>query len=344
MVMSEILSVLKQSLLITTFVFVMMLIVDYFNVVTSGRLSSIMKGSHWRQYVISSFFGATPGCLGAFMDVSFYVHGLLTFGAIVAGMIATSGDEAFVMLALFPGKALFLFVLLMVLGIIFGFLADKISLFLKIVPCQECRLQQVHTIDLHKSFDKKELSRSLFSISFQRASLLLGTVSILVVLTTGIVGPPSWNWEKITLVALIAVAIIVVGSTPDHYIKEHIWAHITKKHLWRVFLWSFFALLIVNIGLEKWNLEEFVKTHMAWVLLVSALVGIIPESGPHMIFVVMFAHGHVPFSVLLTSSFVQDGHGMLPLLSYTVKDSILIKLFNLVFGLLIGGILFGLGF
>jgi len=341
--MSEILSVLKESLMITTFVFVMMLIVDYFNVITAGRLSSVMKGSPWRQYVASSFFGATPGCLGAFMDVSFYVHGLLTFGAIVGGMIATSGDEAFVMLALFPMKALFIFALLMVMGIAFGFLADKIALLLKIVPCQECRLQQVHTIDVHKPLDKNELSRSLFNISFQRAVLLLGTVTFLVLLTTGIVGPLSWNWEKITLVALIAIAIIIIGSTPDHYIKEHIWAHIAKKHLWRVFLWSFFAILVVNIGLEKWNLEVFVKTHMAWVLLVSALVGVIPESGPHMIFVIMFAHGHIPFSVLLTSSFVQDGHGMLPLLSYTVKDSILIKLFNFVFGLLVGGLLFAFG-
>ena len=341
--MPEVLSVLKQALMITTFVFVMMLIVDYFNVVTAGRLSSVLKGSRWRQYAVSSFFGATPGCLGAFMDVSFYVHGLLTFGAIVGGMIATSGDEAFVMLALFPGKALFLFTLLMVMGIIFGYLADKIALVLKIVPCQECQLQQVHTIDLYKPLDKNELSRSLFSISFQRAVLLLGIVSFLVFLTAGILGPPSWNWEKITLVALIAVAIVIIGSAPDHYIKEHIWLHITKKHLWRVFLWSFFAILVVNIGLEKWNLETFVKTHMAWVLLISALAGIIPESGPHMIFVIMFAHGHIPFSVLLTSSFVQDGHGMLPLLSYTVKDSILIKLFNLVFGLLVGGIFFVLG-
>ncbi len=341
--MPEILSVLKQSSMITTFVFVMMLIVDYFNVITAGRLSSVMKGSHWRQYVACSFLGATPGCLGAFMNVSFYVHGLLTFGAIVGGMIATSGDEAFVMLALFPRKALLLFTLLMVMGIVFGFLADKISLLLKIVPCQECRLQQVHTIDVYKPLDKNELSRSLFNISFQRAVLLLGTVTFLVLLTTGIVGPLSWNWEKITLVALIAIAIIIIGSAPDHYIKEHIWLHITKKHLWRVFLWSFFAILVVNIGLEKWNLEEFVKTHMAWVLLVSALVGVIPESGPHMIFVIMFAHGYIPFSVLFTSSFVQDGHGMLPLLSYTVKDSILIKLFNLVFGLLVGGIFFVVG-
>jgi len=45
----------------------------------------------------------------------------------------------------------------------------------------------------------------------------------------------------------------------------------------------------------------------------------------------------------LSVSFVQDGHGMLPLLSYSFKDSVLIKVFNLAFGLTVGGALFVLG-
>jgi hypothetical protein len=57
----------------------------------------------------------------------------------------------------------------------------------------------------------------------------------------------------------------------------------------------------------------------------------------------MYAQGLIPFSVLFTTSFVQDGHGMLPLLSYSIKDSVLIKLFNLVFGLGVGGVLYALG-
>jgi hypothetical protein len=70
---------------------------------------------------------------------------------------------------------------------------------------------------------------------------------------------------------------------------------------------------------------------------------IIPESGPHLIFVMMYAQGLIPFSLLFTTSFVQDGHGMLPFLSYSLKDSVLIKLFNLIFGLAVGCILFALG-
>ena len=55
-----------------------------------------------------------------------------------------------------------------------------------------------------------------------------------------------------------------------------------------------------------------------------------------MVFVMMFANGLVPFSILLTSSIVQDGHGMLPLFSYSVKDAIMIKIFNFIFAITIG--------
>ena len=82
---------------------------------------------------------------------------------------------------------------------------------------------------------------------------------------------------------------------------------------------------------------------MMWVLLIGALIGIIPESGPHLIFVMMYAQGLVTFSVLFTASFVQDGHGMLPMLSYSIKDAILIKVFNHVFGIATGISLFALG-
>ena len=34
---------------------------------------------------LASFLGSTPGCLGAFMNVSLYIHGTISFGAIVGG-------------------------------------------------------------------------------------------------------------------------------------------------------------------------------------------------------------------------------------------------------------------
>jgi len=335
---------LKQALIITSFVFVMMMLVDYFNVLTKGRMSESMKGGLFRQYITASFLGSTPGCLGAFMNVSFYVHGLISFGAIAGGMIATSGDEAFVMLAMFPKKALILFGILFILGIISAYIIDKIAPLLRIRPCQECKSSVVHHKDAGNIFNREEIVKHMKNLSLARFLLIILVFSVLYGFISGAVGPKIWDWKRITFVSLFSLASFIIITVPDHYLQEHIWQHIAKKHLWKVFLWSFGALLVIDIGLKFWNLEAFVKAHMLWVLLIASVIGIIPESGPHLMFVVMFAKGIIPFSVLLASSIIQDGHGMLPLLSYTLKDSLLIKVFNFIIGIGIGFLLFSFGF
>ena len=348
----ELISIFKHALMISFFVFVMMLFVDFIDITSNGRIEGIIKGGQWRQYTLASFLGSAPGCLGAFMNVSLYVHGMISFGAIAGGMIATSGDEAFVMLAQFPGTALALFALLFVFGIFFAWISDKIIPYLGFIPCEscidahceECLTDTNNQESMSDIFRPANLIENFQTLHFTRFLLLVLIVSFLVLLTTGTIGPSTWNWKRITFISLSLCTLCIIMVCSEHYLESHIWDHIIKKHLFRVFMWSFGALLFVHWGLAFWNLDAFIHEHMLWVLVIGALMGIIPESGLHLIFVMMYTQGLIPFSVLFTSSFVQDGHGMLPLLSYSLKDSVLIKIFNLVFGIVIGGIFFALGF
>ena len=125
---------------------------------------------------------------------------------------------------------------------------------------------------------------------------------------------------------VLCVFVLYVGLVvSEHYLQDHIWGHIIKKHIFRVFFWTLGALLFLHFGLKSWDIDSFIHSHMVWVLLTAAFMGIIPESGPHLIFVMMYAESLIPFSILFTAPIVQDGHGMLPLLSYSIKDSVLIK-------------------
>jgi len=329
--------------MITLFVFVMMLLLDFVNVLSRGKTTLLVRGGAWRQYLLSSFLGTTPGCLGAFLNVSFYVHGLIGFGALVGGMIATSGDEAFIMLALFPRDALMLFGCLFILGILAGWLSDKIVGLLKLKTCRECIHQQIHKVEEVKLFDGKSLIQDILHVSLPRLLLLAVFLFVLVGMIFGLFGPATWGWKKITLVSLTTVALGIIAACTDHYLREHIWDHIVKKHLWSVFLWSFFAMLLVEMGFQHLDLEDFVRNHLEWVGLLAVLLGLIPESGPHMVVVMLYSKGLIPFSVLLASSIVQDGHGMLPLISYTVRDSLLVKLLNLLFGVAAGLALYWAG-
>ena len=331
--------------------FVMMLLVDFVDTASQARMAGLIRCGRWRQYTLASFLGATPGCLGAFMNVSLYIHGMIGFGALVGGMIATSGDEAFVMLTQFPVAALMLFVLLFSGGIVFAWVSDKAVAVLGIAPsapciedrCDHCRSRAENGAPVAEVLRPVHLIENFRALSFTRFLLLALILSFLFLVSVGLIGPSAWDWKRITFLVLSLCSLYIAAVASEHYLHYHIWDHIIKRHLFRVFLWSFGALFFVHWGLAFWNLEAFVRTHMVWVLLIGALLGIVPESGPHMILVMMYAQGLVPFSVLFTASFVQDGHGMLPLLSYSVRDSVLVKLLNLIFGLAVGGALFAVG-
>ena len=114
--MQHAVELIHHSLMITGFVTVMMMAVEYFNVLSAGALERGLRASRLKQYLLAAALGALPGCLGSMIVVTFYTHRIVSFGALMACMIATTGDESFVMLALFPGKALLLFAGLLLLG------------------------------------------------------------------------------------------------------------------------------------------------------------------------------------------------------------------------------------
>jgi len=264
---------------IIAIVTILMILIDWIEINFRDKIRKYLTAKPSNQIVGSSLLGAIPGCIDAFFIVSLYSHGLVGFGALIAVMLSTAGDEAFIMLAMIPETALLIFLICFVLGILGGFLAEKIVKKIKLKRAKPC------PIEIH---------------------------------------PGEENGSR-------------------HFLIEHVYKHVIKKHVPKLFLWIFFTLLIIEILMQNFDLSAMLPENMLLVLILSALIGIIPESGPHLIFLIMFAEGLIPFSVLLTSSLVQDGHGLLPLLSYSLRDTALVKLFNVAFGLSVGIILFLVG-
>ena len=285
------LKVFLRSVNITIFVFMMMILIDWLQVQTQGRLEHILGKNRWRQYVITSFLGATPGCLGAFLVVSLYIRRLVSFGALCGTMIATSGDEAFVMLAMASdptvsfgiGQIAVLWGALFLLGILFGAIGDTIVSRLGIQVCKKCEIAS------HPPYD------------------------------TG-------RWIHL-----------------PHFLTKHIWEHIIKKHIWKIFLWLFGSILVIEVLGSSFNLQQLTTDNLVLVMLLAGVVGIAPISGPNLLFLTLFAKGTLPFSVLLVNSIVQDGHGLLPLLGFSLDDSFKLKFYNLVVGYLVGFLLLSLG-
>ena len=331
--------VLAQALRVTAFVAVMMIAVEYLNVLTRGTWARALSASPSRQYLLAVLLGATPGCLGAFAVVALYSHRMVSFGALVAAMVATSGDEAFVMLALFPRTAVLLMAGLALVGWAAGIATDRL------LPAPRA---SEHGFELHEEDDCQcfpggRLLDQLREPSVARGSLTFAIVVFLAALAIGSAVAPSSVWLRCLLLGLGAFALFVVLTVPDHFLEEHLWRHIVLQHVPRIFVWTAGALFLTEVAM-KVSPGATPSTTTHWIVLAGAsLLGLIPESGPHLLFVTLFEQGLVPLSTLVASSIVQDGHGTLPLLAYSRSDFIKVKAINLVVGLVIGAAVMALG-
>ena len=350
------LDVLRNSVLITGLVMIMMLMIEYVNIHSHGKWFTKLRQNRYGLVILGAGLGIIPGCMGGFAAVSMYSHKLLSCGALVAMMIASSGDEAFVMLAMIPKEALLLMVVLFVVAILAGLLVDRFS---KPHPhhhegCEEG--YQIHEEDEKEESDDKPTLRNMRHASAERIALLLGVILFIVALAFGMFEHEHEEaihtqlnifneyWMNLIFAVISLFVVWFIATADEHVIKEHLWEHIIRKHFLSIFLWTFGALLVIQIGLHYFNLEQLISSNIPWMILLAVLVGIIPESGPHLLFVTLFATGTVPFSVLLASSISQDGHASLPLLAESKRSFVKAKIVNALVAAVIGYLCYFIGF
>lgn len=411
--LSQLPEIIKSSLTITCLVMLMLLLIEFVNVSSSGKLLERMRHRPIIQIIIATLLGLIPGCLGGFTIVSLYTHQLLGFGALVAGMISTFGDEAFVIFACSPKATLLLIAALIVVAVIAGIATHYVF------RSRNLHTQAAHTLQIHEEHEEHEHQKAQLSfsnikkISFSRATLLFGLIIYLAAIFTGTFSHehgamPDLNqmhkseqhtevhcdhnhecelshhhmsectheahahetlipyyhsdreihaeghhhhgifsWENIIFIIIAIFTLIIVAFSPEHFLQEHLWEHVIKKHFISILLWTFGVLFFLHLLYYFVDVNTFVANNK-WtglvLLLLAVVIGIIPESGPHLMFVVMYFSGAVPFSILLASSVVQDGHGALPLLAYSRKNFLLMKAINMLFGLIVGLMGYFIGF
>jgi hypothetical protein len=92
-----------------------------------GFVERITRSKKW-QPVMGALLGVTPGCGGTILLMPLYVRGSISFGAVVAALIATTGDSSFLMIATIPRQYLVISAIAAVAGITTGYLVDRTTL------------------------------------------------------------------------------------------------------------------------------------------------------------------------------------------------------------------------
>lgn len=385
-----IIDTLRNSVLITGLVIVMMMMIESLNIESKGAFFAGLRKSRIGGVLVGAFMGAIPGCMGGFATVSLYSHNLLSFGALIAMMIASSGDEAFVMMATIPGEAMQIFVILFCIAVVIGVVVDLV---VKPRESMICDHQfAVHEEDSHPGETHEHEHRHY---GWKRIVMIIGVAAFIAALGGGMLEhdhdahaghsheghnhgteccehhhehgnhqccehhhhgdhccdcqddshehgyigsinllSESWMNMLFACLSLIMLGVLIFG--PDHFVEEHLWEHIIVKHLPVIFGWTFGVLLATALLLNYFDISQWISDNTILMILLATAVGIIPESGPHMIFVTLYASGIVPLPVLLASCISQDGHASLPLLAESKSAFIKAKLINCAVALGIG--------
>lgn len=350
--------------MITTFVLVMMMVIEYLNVKTRGDWAHKLKKSPFLQIVLAAILGIIPGCLGTYTVVSLYSHEVIRFSALVTAMIATSGDEAFVLFSLMPQYALLINGVLLVIAIVTGYLLMKFGKRFEFF-CVSPGHMVVHQeeLDAHPQ-TPSSIYQNLKNITFIRALLIGGVSLFLLGMFTGVFhhehldiatlngAQPHLheqeehgiNWVLITYIVVITMAMYIFLTSSDHFLEDHLWGHVIKKHFFKILGWTFGAMVLVAFLSGFYEMNTWISENLWMILVLAVLIGIVPESGPHLVFVIMFFQGLIPFSILLASSIVQDGHGALPLLAESRKSFFTMKAINVAVGFIAGALGLWIGF
>jgi hypothetical protein len=275
--------ILKESLLITAIVTALMLLIEYLSYRTEGKLVPLLRRSGVGGVLAAAILGVIPGCVGGYITVSMYSRKVFSFSALLAMMIASTGDEAFVMLAMYPVTALWIFAGLFVLAVIVGLIGEKLE---------------------RRRFPEENSVR------------------------------PSANDTPAAPAANSGTPLTHNGGKDFRHRMLH-----TLGEALKIFAWAFGVLLVVQLASNYVDLETWISGNTALMIPLAILIGLIPQSGPHMVFVTMYAQGLVPLPVLLASCISQEGHAGLPLLAEDKRSFVRAKGIKCVMALAAGYIM-----
>tara|TARA_B100000575_G_scaffold177943_1_gene142717 strand:+ start:355 stop:1590 length:1236 start_codon:yes stop_codon:yes gene_type:complete len=128
-----VISMRDAFLAVTVFVAVMVLLFSWLQYVTAGKFVDWIRKNQSIQPLIGALMGLTPGCGGAIIVMPMYTRGYVSYGTVIATLIATLGDAAFVLIGAVFRDISFLAPVIVVhltsftVAVIWGFTVDRLA-------------------------------------------------------------------------------------------------------------------------------------------------------------------------------------------------------------------------
>ena len=354
------------------FVALMLGVFGYIQYRTGDRVTRFLA-ERWRS---APFFGAllgvTPGCGGAILVMPLFLRGTVSFGTVIAALVATMGDASFVLLAADPGTGLVLHGILLGTGIVTGYLTDALRIEPRLRPSPAADppgrggIRPIGSVGAAEAFPPRPAAvagaASAAAVRLDATAQLFWwltaagfVVAVPVVfgltdggelarylsgvdpyLVTGVAG-------TLVAVAVFARSGFSLGDDTVESIegKCHGLADMLRhgaRETAFVTVWVTVAYLATTwiIALGGFDLAAAVAISGVAGVLLGAAIGLVPGCAVQVLLTGLYATGMVPFATLVANALSQDGDALFPLVMMDRRSALIATGLTTVPGVLVG--------
>jgi hypothetical protein len=343
---------------------------------TRGRLLSFLDEHPRLGPLAGALLGAMPGCGGAIVLMPVYLRGGISFGTIVAALVATMGDSSFVLIAADPVLAVAVHALLLVVGLVAGYVVDALGLAPRPQVARPPRLVPARPSTVGAAAAVPPLLGRSPVLRFPLLPLVAfwclvaGGLAVGVPVVLGLSDGPEMarhlrGVDPVLLVGGMGIALTLAvfasgragtgepgrGTALAGSLREVL----TDSARETAFVTAWVAAAFVAIagistltGTGLLTGAEGAGAALAGragllAVLAGAAVGLIPGCGPQIVLTGLYVQGALPLSVLAANALSQDGDALFPLLAGNRRAALLGTAVSTVPGVLVGGILWAVG-
>jgi hypothetical protein len=351
------------------------LLFGYINYKTNGNFTYIISKNKKLQPLIGGLIGSIPGCGGTLAIMPLYIQKKLSFGAIVASLISSMGDAAFILIASNFKLYIFVTVTGLITGVITGYIVDLFNLEIKLnlkSPKSKTLVRGSLASNSYNKYDELDrvahhhgnINKFAYIITHGVGYKLYIFILLIgfVFMTIAHSGINSSIVEKIhsieELIAILGIVSSVVymmcfkkvfknsnseeEENKKSSLKEvliHSVGEISFVITWIFIAYIIYDLSVILIGGEKY-ISNFVLYTGIGSVLIGALLGLIPGCGVQIVLLSFYLKGNVPLGAVIANSISQDGDALFPLIAMDKKSALWATILTTIPALVVGVIVY----
>lgn len=322
---------------------------------TGGRIEAALVRHRRLGPIAGALLGVIPGCGGAILLVPLYRRGTISFGTIVAALVATMGDSSFVLIAAAPRTAVVVHIVLLLAGVATGVLVDllrfspprtalPIGAVSDRVPSTVGAAAAVPNISGRGVFVRRP---SPTLVAFWS---LIGAGSIVSLPLLAQVTDPTGLARMVGVdvhlllgatgsAAMVALALASRGRAHVCVVpgSNRVALRDAARETARVTAWVVVAFVAFEVLMLLPTLDPSVLPVAGLTGVVAgAIVGLVPSCGPQIVLTGLYTQGALPVAVLLANALSQDGDALLPLLATDRRAALVAAALTTFPGVVIG--------